>query len=249
VSSSPKNIVIIGATSAIAESTARYWAAERANLHLVARNRDKLELVSADLRVRGATVTQTILDVDDLARLEPCVDRMFQALGRVDAVLIAHGALPEQATCENSLTETLRSIQTNAISTISLLSLVANKLRSQRAGTIAVIGSVAGDRGRKSNYVYGSAKALVSTFTEGLAGRMHAHGVRVVEIKPGFVDTPMTARFKKGALWARPDTVARIIRDRVAAARSGSFYAPRFWWLIMAIIRLIPARLLYRINI
>jgi NAD(P)-dependent dehydrogenase (short-subunit alcohol dehydrogenase family) len=112
-----------------------------------------------------------------------------------------------------------------------------------------VIGSVAGDRGRKSNYVYGSAKALVSTFSEGLAGRMDRHGVRVVEIKPGFVDSPMTANFKKGALWAQPEAVAKVIHDRVATDRSGSFYAPKFWRLIMAVVRSIPARILYRMNI
>jgi short-subunit dehydrogenase len=245
----PKNIIIVGATSAIAEATARHWAAERANLCLVARNPDKLALAAADLRNRGATVTPAVLDVDDLERVEPTVDEMFGALGRVDVVLIAHGVLPEQARCERSAAETLQSMQTNAISTIALLTHIANRLQSQGSGVIAVIGSVAGDRGRKSNYVYGSAKALVSTFTEGLAGRMAAHAVGVIEIKPGFVDTPMTAQFKKGALWAKPDAVGRVIHDRVAAARSGSFYAPRFWWLIMAIIRLIPARILYRLNI
>ena len=246
---SSRNILLVGATSAIAEATARYWAAEGAHLYLVARNPAKLELVAADLRTRGATVMQAVLDVDDPERIEPMVDEAFDALGRVDVVLIAHGVLPEQAKCQKSAAQALQSLQTNAISTISLLTQIANRLEAQGSGVIAVIGSVAGDRGRKSNYVYGSAKALVSTFTEGLAGRLDAHGVRVIEIKPGFVDTPMTAQSKKGALWAKPEAVAKIIHDRVAAARSGSYYAPAFWWLIMAVVRSIPSRVLYRMNI
>lgn len=247
--SASRNILIIGATGAIAEAAARYWAAERAQLYLVARNPEKLALVAADLRARGATVLQAVLDVGDLGRIEPMMDETFLALGRVDVVLIAHGVLPDQARCEKSAAETVELLQTNAISTISLLTHIANRLQEQGSGVIVVIGSVAGDRGRKSNYVYGSAKALVSTFAQGLAGRMDGHGVRVVEIKPGLVDTPMTAKFKKGALWAKPEAVAKVIHDRVAAARSGSFYAPKFWWLIMAVLRRIPARILYRMNI
>lgn len=249
MSNPPKNVLIIGATSAIAEATARYWAEENAHLYLVARNPAKLDLVAADLRTRGATVMQAVLDADDLERIEPTVTEAFHVLGRVDVVLIAHGVLPDQAKCERSAAHTLESLQTNAISTISLLTQIANILQHQGSGVIAVIGSVAGDRGRRSNYIYGSAKALVSTFTAGLAGRLDAHGVRVIEIKPGFVDTPMTAKFKKGALWATPETVAKVIHDRVAAARSGSFYAPKFWWMIMAVVRRIPARILYRMNI
>jgi NAD(P)-dependent dehydrogenase (short-subunit alcohol dehydrogenase family) len=122
-------------------------------------------------------------------------------------------------------------------------------MQAQGSGVIAVIGSVAGDRGRKSNYVYGSAKAMVAAFAEGLAGRMQRSGVRVIVVKPGFVDTPMTVAFKKGLLWATPHAVANIIHRRVAVARSGIFYAPRFWRAIMVLVRCIPAGLLYRLNI
>ena len=249
MNSSSKNIIIIGATSAIAEATARLWAADRANLYLVARNPQKLELMAADLQSRGATVKQAVLDVNDRERVEATIAGMFQTLGRIDIVLLAHGVLPDQAACEAKVSETLDALQTNALSTVSLLTHIANQLQSQGSGSIAVIGSVAGDRGRKSNYVYGASKALVSTFTEGLAGRMAAYGIRVIEIKPGLVDTPMTASFKKGALWARPEAVAKVIRDRVASGRSGSFYAPKFWWLIMAVVRRIPGPVLYRMNL
>lgn len=244
-----QHIVIVGATSAIAEATARCWARPGAHLYLIARNTEKLQVVAADLAVRGANCTQAALDVNDPGAIGPAIDAAFAALGRVDVVLIAHGVLPEQALCEQDAAAALSSIQINALSIVALLTHSANRLQPQGSGVIAVIGSVAGDRGRKSNYVYGSAKALVHTFVEGLAGRLDRFGVRVVEIKPGFVDTPMTANFKKGALWAQPDTIARIIDSRVGADRSGSFYAPGFWWLIMIVVKSIPARILYRLNI
>ncbi len=244
-----KNIVIVGATSAIAEATARLWAAEGAQLHLIARNSAKLALVSRDLETRGTRVSAAELDVNQFDLHEPAIDAAFDALKRVDVVLIAHGDLPDQKLCERSERAALAAVQTNAASVVSLVTLIANRMQQQGSGVIAVLGSVAGDRGRKSNYVYGSCKALVATFMEGLAGRLQACGVRVLTIKPGFVDTPMTARFNKGLLWAQPESVAAIIHARVARARSGSYYAPRFWWLIMAVIRCIPARILYRLNI
>ncbi len=243
-----KNILIVGATSAIAEAVARLWAAERAQLHLIARNSAKLALVSRDLETRGARVSAAELDVNRFDLHAPAIDAAFDGLKRVDVVLIAHGDLPDQPLCEQSEQAALAAVHTNAASVVSLMTLIANRMQHQGSGVIAVLGSVAGDRGRKSNYVYGSCKALVATFMEGLAGRLQASGVRVLTIKPGFVDTPMTAQFKKGLLWAQPESVAAIIRDRVACARSGSYYAPRFWWLIMAVIRCIPARVLYRLN-
>jgi decaprenylphospho-beta-D-erythro-pentofuranosid-2-ulose 2-reductase len=245
----PKRILIVGATSAIAEACARLWAKDGAHLYLIARNLQKLALVAGDLQIRGATVQQAQLDVDELDQHGVVVDAAFQELERVDVVLVAHGVLPDQSLCEQSVAAMLDAMRTNAISVVSLLTLVANRMQTQGSGVIAVIGSVAGDRGRKSNYVYGSAKAMVATFAEGLAGRMQRSGVRVIVIKPGFVDTPMTVAFKKGLLWATPNAVANIIHRRVAAARSGIYYAPRFWRPIMVLVRCIPAGLLYRLNI
>jgi decaprenylphospho-beta-D-erythro-pentofuranosid-2-ulose 2-reductase len=242
-------ILIIGATSAIAEATARLWAQERAHLYLLGRNPAKLQIIAGDLATRGAHVDSVVLDANDLSAHPAALDAAFAALGRIDAVLIAHGDLPEQKQCESSTALTLNALQTNAISTVSLLTEIANRMQAQGSGVIAVIGSVAGDRGRKSNYVYGSCKALVATFMEGLAGRLRPSGIAVITIKPGFVDTPMTAHLKKGFLWARPERIAGLIHSRVARARSGSFYAPGFWGLIMLIIRSLPSQLLYRLNI
>jgi decaprenylphospho-beta-D-erythro-pentofuranosid-2-ulose 2-reductase len=245
----PINVLIVGATSAIAEASARLWAAEGAHLYLVARNQEKLQLAAKDLTVRGAHVQCAEFDALDVDRHAEILERVFREMGRLDVALIAHGILPNQAAVQDSAALTLESLQINAISVVSMVTIIANKLQAQGSGIIAVIGSVAGDRGRKSNYVYGSAKALLSTFLEGIAGRLHPHGVSVINIKPGFVDTPMTSQFKKGILWAAPGSVARVIHTRVASAKSGSFYAPGFWWLIMLIVRHVPARILYRLNI
>jgi len=130
---------------------------------------------------------------------------------------------------------------------ISLLTHLGNRFEQQGFGSIAVISSVAGDRGRQSNYVYGSAKAMVTTFTSGLRQRLYAKGVSVITIKPGFVDTPMTAAFKKGPLWAKPEHVAAAI---VATERgAGEYYLPRFWWAIMMIIKNIPELVFKRLSL
>jgi decaprenylphospho-beta-D-erythro-pentofuranosid-2-ulose 2-reductase len=244
-----KRILIIGATSAIAEATARLWAADGAQFYLLARDSEKLLSVSRDLEIRGARVMTACLDVNHFDAHAAAIDAAFRSLNHVDVVLMAHGDLPNQAACEESVEAALTALSTNAVSAVSLLTLIANRLQVQRGAVIAVIGSVAGDRGRKSNYVYASAKALVAAFVEGLAGRLLAADVRVLNIKPGFVDTPMTAQLKKGMLFVRADIVAKIIHQRAASAPSGSYYAPRFWWWIMLIIRSLPARILYRLNI
>ena len=244
-----KNILVIGATSAIAEATARLWAEEGAQLYLVARNADKLSLVARDLETRGARVSHALLDVVEFDRHAPIIEAAFDAMTRIDVVLIAHGDLPDQSKCESSAKAALQVLQTNAASVVSLITLIANRMQMQRSGVIAVIGSVAGDRGRKSNYVYGSSKALVAVFSEGLAGRLNAFGVRVITFKPGLVDTPMTAPFRKGLLWARPESVAAGIHARIASARSGTYYVPRFWWSIMAVIRCLPDGVIRWLNI
>ena len=175
-------------------STARLFAADGDRLCLAGRNLTRLTAMAEDLRVRGAGQVETIaLDANDFSQHEPVLSRAAQAIGGLDTVLIAHGTLPDQQACQASVDATLEAITTNALSVIALLTLVANRFEAQGAGTIAVISSVAGDRGRQSNYVYGTAKSAVSTFAQGLRNRLARAGVKVVTIKPGFVDTPMTA--------------------------------------------------------
>ncbi len=244
-----RHILIIGATSAIAQVTARNFARDRDRMFLVARNPERLAAVANDLKIRGAIQVETMtMDVNDTDRHSALVAQAETALGGLDTVLIAHGTLPNQKDCEASFEKTLEELRTNCLSVISLLTVVANRLEQQKYGTIAVISSVAGDRGRQSNYVYGTAKAAITTFLQGLRNRLYPSGVTVITIKPGWVDTPMTAGFRKGPLWASPKQVGKgvyraIKRNRVVV------YLPRFWKFIMLGIRLIPERFFKKMKL
>jgi decaprenylphospho-beta-D-erythro-pentofuranosid-2-ulose 2-reductase len=242
-------VLIIGAGSAIAEATARCFAADGGTLHLIGRKSERLEVISQDLRVRGAAaVTVGVLDVDALTAHAAALDAAEQALGGIDVALIAHGTLPDQPECAASTEVALREFHTNAVATIALMNALAQRLERQGQGTLAVISSVAGDRGRQSNYLYGSAKAAVSTYAAGLRNRLYPRGIQVVTIKPGFVDTPMTAAFKKGALWATPASVGQRIHAAIQQRRD-VVYVPGFWRLIMLVIRSIPEFLFKRLKL
>jgi decaprenylphospho-beta-D-erythro-pentofuranosid-2-ulose 2-reductase len=241
--------LIVGATSAIAEATARVLAARGEPIYLVGRNNAKLAAIAADLSVRGSPrVAFEVLDANDLVAHEPMLERADTFLGGMDKVVIAHGTLSDQAACEDSVSLTMQELKTNGLSVVALLTRIANLLAQRRMGSITVISSVAGDRGRRSNYVYGSAKALVTAFLSGLRQRLRESGVNVITVKPGFVDTPMTASFKKGALWAKPESVAAGI-VRAIDRRSHVVYLPRFWWAIMLIIKSIPEGIFARLKL
>lgn len=241
-----QRILIIGATSAIAEATARLYAARGAQVHLVGRQHARLSTIADDLRVRGGKASVGIMDVNQTPEIHAvALDAAWQALGEVDIVLIAHGTLPDQAACESSAALSLAEFGTNGTSTIALCVALAQRLKP--GATLAVISSVAGDRGRASNYLYGSAKAAVSTFLSGLGQHLRPRGVNVLTIKPGFVDTPMTAAFKKGPLWASPTKVAAGI-VRAIDRGNASTYLPGFWWLIMFIVRSIPESVFRRMR-
>jgi decaprenylphospho-beta-D-erythro-pentofuranosid-2-ulose 2-reductase len=242
-----QRILVIGATSAIAEATARLYAGRGARLFLVGRNQARLEAIAADLRVRGAAGVDTHeLDVNDLDSHAAMLDAAGAALGGFDVVLIAHGTLPQQAACDADVALAMREFSTNGTSTIALCAALARRLED--GSTLAVISSVAGDRGRGSNYLYGSAKAAVTAYASGLGQRLHRVGVHVLVVKPGFVDTPMTRDFRKGALWAKPDAIARGI-IRACERRSPVAYLPWFWWGVMQVIRNIPERLFRRMSL
>lgn len=244
-----QKVLIIGATSAIAEATARGFASRGDHLFLLARNAERLNSLLEDLRVRGAGRAQgAVFDANALHEHEHLLGEAMTSLGGLDTVLIAHGTLGEQKACEGSVELALQELQTNALSVIALLTRLANHFESQGYGSIAVISSVAGDRGRQSNYVYGTAKGALTLFLQGLRNRLHRYGVQVLTIKPGFVDTPMTAAFPKGPLWATPDKVAGDILDALDKRRD-VLYTPGFWRLIMLIIRSIPEALFKRLSL
>jgi short-subunit dehydrogenase len=244
-----KRILLIGATSAIAQATARLFAANGDALFLVARDKNRVAAVADDLRVWGASSVYTAaLDVRDYDRHLPIIDEAIAALGGLDLALLAHGTLPDQKACQESADLARKELDVNALSTISLLTHLASYFEQKRSGTIAVISSVAGDRGRQSNYIYGGAKGAVNIVLQGLRNRLCQAGVHVLTVKPGFVATPMTAAFRKGALWAKPEEVAvqivQAINDKKDVA-----YVPRFWRLIMLAIKMIPERIFKRLHL
>ncbi len=237
------NVLVIGATSAIAHAVARHFAAAGDNLFLVGRNPEKLNAVADDLRVHGAAQVQTFqLDVNDWDRHEEMLAAATTAFGPIDVAILAHGVLPDQKTCEQDVYEMLRAFQTNALSTMALLTRIANDFEARGRGTIVVISSVAGDRGRQSNYVYGASKAAVTVFSQGLRNRLARRGVHVITVKPGMVDTPMTAHMRKGPLFASPERVGRDIYQAILKGKD-VVYTPWYWRLIMGVIVHIPERL------
>ncbi|SDU58555.1 MULTISPECIES: SDR family oxidoreductase [Pseudomonas fluorescens group] len=245
-----KKILIVGATSAIACACARLWAVERSELFLVARDAQKLQQTCADLQARGArAVTAYVMDASDIAAHSLMYEQCLATLQTVDICLVAYGSLPDQRACEHSVEQAMEQFTNNGSSMIALLTLLANRMAVQQRGTLAVISSVAGDRGRPSNYLYGAAKAAVSTFCEGLRARLFKSGVHVITIKPGFVDTPMTRGLALPALLVtQPDAVARRIVagiDRQIAV----LYVPGFWRVIMWMIMAIPQPLFKRLNL
>jgi short-subunit dehydrogenase len=245
-----QNILIFGATSGIAEAVARIYAGQGAQLFLVARNAEKLNVVASDLSVRGASCVKTfVMDASDTARLPEMLGAAWGEFSRFDAALIAHGTLPDQALCETDTDYAIREFRTNADSVIACLTGLANRFAGQGEGVIAVIGSVAGDRGRASNYLYGAAKAAVDTFASGLRGRLFKSGVHVLTIKPGFVDTPMTKGLPlPQALVVPAEKVATDIVRAIEKKRD-VIYTPWFWRLIMLIILHIPNTLFKRMKL
>jgi short-subunit dehydrogenase len=242
-------VLIIGATSAIASETARAYAEGGARLFLTGRNAAKLTSVADDLRVRGAAEVHTaVLDVAQIPHQAQVIDSAISALGGLDVALIAHGTLPVQSACEEEVGETVTALHVNFTATLALLTVLANYFEAQRRGSIAVITSVAGDRGRRSNYVYGAAKGGVERFLQGLRNRLHASGVTVLTVKPGFVDTPMTAALKKSPLFASARRVGRGIH-RAIERRQDVVYIPWFWRPVMMVIRGLPERLFKRLHL
>ncbi len=236
----PNRILVLGATSAIAMAVARQLVTPSAHFFLVARSKEKLTAVAQDLLVRGAgRVDMLVADLDDTQQHAPMLNVASSQLGAIDLTLLAHGVLGDQDAAERDYFAAEPALVTNFLSPVSLLTWLANYCVSQGRGTLAVITSVAGDRGRKSNYVYGASKAGLDAFLSGLRNRCDRSGVQVLTIKPGFVATPMTAHIPRNRLFATPERVATDILKAVRK-RKDVVYVPWFWRPIMAIIKAIP---------
>jgi decaprenylphospho-beta-D-erythro-pentofuranosid-2-ulose 2-reductase len=244
----PLRVLILGAGSGIAQATARLYAGEGAILGLAGRNTGRLTSIADDLRVRGATQVETC-DVDFATAAVPLtLAAMADKLGGLDHVILAYGVLGEHALAERDLPMAQAIIDVNFRSAAAWCLAVADMLERQGRGSLVVLGSVAGDRGRRSNYIYGAAKAGLAILVEGISHRFRGTGPRAIIVKPGPTDTAMTAGMTKGGpFWATPEAVAAVVRK---AADSGGpvVYAPARWRLIMAIIRLIPAPIFNKMN-
>lgn len=252
MSAKASKIIVLGGLSAIGEATARAFAPDGATLLVAGRNGDRLSQVAQDLEARGAK--RAIVWPIDLAAVEDKgqeLEKMVTSLGgRVDAVLLVYGVLGDQREAESNTEELRNLIAVNYVSAAEWCMASAVVLERQKKGVLLVIGSVAGDRGRQSNYVYGSAKAALGVFVEGLAHRLAPTGARAVVVRLGFVDTPMTAHLEKGgALWTTPSNVARALKRIVERPSAPVVYVPWFWRPIMAIIRNVPTSIFHRTKL
>jgi decaprenylphospho-beta-D-erythro-pentofuranosid-2-ulose 2-reductase len=242
-----QRVLIVGATSAIAMATARLLAERGDHLVLASRSMERMQILAQDLEVRGAAGVE-------LHHFDALVDADYTAFATqvwgdgVDMMLVAHGSLPDQMTVQDDPAATRREMQVNAVSVVALLAAFAGRFEANRKGSIVVISSVAGDRGRQSNYVYGAAKATLTVYLQGLRNRLSKQGVTVLTVKPGFVDTPMTSAFSKGLLWAQPQSIARGILLAVEKRKS-EVYLPWFWRYIMLLIKLIPEWLFKKLSL
>ena len=245
-----ETVLVLGATSAIALAYCRRLAGAGAAFVLVGRNGERLSTIAADLKARGAS--EAVPVTSDLADMSSCERRFLDFCARLampDQVLIAYGTLGDQPAAEDDAEATRTIIDVNFTSTALWLQMAAKHLSRDRPRSIIVISSVAGDRGRRSNYVYGAAKAGLTAFAEGLAHRLYGTNLHVLNVKPGFVDTPMTAHLtRSGPLWASPDQIAAGIEQAVRR-RKAVAYTPRFWWPIMTIIRLLPRPIFFRTKL
>jgi decaprenylphospho-beta-D-erythro-pentofuranosid-2-ulose 2-reductase len=245
----PRKILVLGATSGIAEATCRIWASQGASLFLVARNAEKLAAVAADLKTRGASYVDTaVADLDDTEKHSELLAHAINSLTGMDIAYLAHGVLGDQTEAERDFNTAAQIIHTNFMAPVSLLTWLANFCVQRHAGTLAVISSVAGDRGRKSNYLYGSSKAGLSAFLGGLRNRVDREGVTVLTIKPGPTKTAMTANMPKSEKFADPESVAESIVSAIDK-RKDVLYVPFQWQPIMFIIRNIPERIFKKLNL
>ncbi|MGV3517091.1 SDR family NAD(P)-dependent oxidoreductase [Luteitalea sp.] len=250
MSQNPGSVAIVGATSTIATHVARLWAEQGVgSIVLAGRDGPALESLRDDLvaRAPGCTVRVAVHQIADPSSIEAAADDVMASMPV--SVLVAHGDLPDQEACQADPARLVAALQVNGVSAALWAEAVAARLGRQGGGSLVVLGSVAGDRGRKSNYVYGAAKGLLWHYVEGLQHRYAGSPVRIVLVKPGPTDTRMTAHLKaRGANLAPPRQVAaRIVR--AAAGPAGVVYAPARWRLIMAVIRHLPAFVFNRLDI
>jgi len=244
-----KRVIVLGATSGIAIEVQRQLACRASELVLVARSRERLAQLADDLKLRGAPqVLVYPADLADIAQHAGVFEFACRTFPDFDTVLLSYGSMPDQRVAARSVPVLSQELQVNFVSAAAALTLFAADLERRRTGCIAAISSVAGDRGRRSNYVYGSGKGGLSLFLQGLRSRLYPAGVRVVTIKPGPVRTPMTDQLPNSRHFADPRRVARDIIRGLDGRSPDVLYTPAIWRYIMLAVRLIPEPVFKRLS-
>jgi decaprenylphospho-beta-D-erythro-pentofuranosid-2-ulose 2-reductase len=233
-----KKIVVLGATSGIAQPLLRMMAREGKEFLLVARSQQRLDAVRTDLLARGAAQVLTF-EADLVTSQELVVSFAKECFPDFDTLLLTYGTMLDQALCQVSAEYAVRELETNMLSAVAVLTAFAQYFEARSSGTIAVITSVAGERGRRSNYVYGAAKGGLGIFLQGLRSRMYQHGIRVLTIKPGPVVTAMTAGRHNLPMLVNAEVVAVDIY-RALHPGTDVIYTPARWKWIMAAVQMIP---------
>jgi len=246
-------LVILGGTSAVGIAFARQTAQQYETICLVGRNKKLIEANIADLQGRGVTnVITHICDLADTHELEQNWEAILGKCKTIDACFIAYGVLGDQGESQKSADALKQNLTTNFLSTTLWAELAFDCFDKQGHGQLTIIGSVAGDRGRQSNYHYGSAKAGLEVFCDGLAHRaaqLVGSKVNVLLVKPGFIDTPMTDGLNKdGPLWVSPEKIAQITEKAIRKKRS-KIYAPWFWRIILLLIRITPKPVFHKTKL
>lgn len=242
-------ILIVGATSPICRNLALRFAFEGAKLFLAARDLEETERVAADIRVRsGAQVFAGAFNACDFGSHAGLISAAKERLGKLDGLVLGVGALGNESLAKRDVSEAISVINANYSGAVSMLTLAGEEMESARHGFMIVVGSVAGDRGRQSNYVYGSAKGGLALFAQGLRAKLAKSSVHVLTVKPGYVDTRMTWGRPGVFLCADPEKVAARIH-RALGRRKDVIYVPSFWRPIMMVVRAIPERAFKRLSL
>lgn len=242
-----KHVLILGATSDIAKALAHKFAAQGFHAILAARKAERLQETATDIKIRH-NVTVEVVEFDALDYAGHTA--FYEALAaKPEVAICVFGYLGEQKMAQANFTEAHQIIDTNYTAAMSILEIIAADFEQRRAGTIIGISSVAGDRGRQSNYIYGSAKAAFSTYLAGLRNRLAKSNVHVLTVKPGFVRTKMTATLPlPGPVTAKPEQVAADV-FKAFQKNNNEIYTLWVWRYLMFLIRNIPEPVFKRLRL
>lgn len=244
------HILILGATSAIAHAFAKKYAKE--GMHdftLFGRNEQRLKSCSQELIALGAqSVHVKVINFLNNESISTAIHDCIQTRGPISLAVLAQGSLSKQDKAKKDMQYLYDEMMLNAMSFMVSAQLLANHFAEQEKGILIGIGSVAGERGRKGNYAYGSAKSAIHTFLSGIRNDIGNDNIRIMTIKPGFVATPMTAHLQQSLLFVKPEYIAKEI---IRGIEQGIdvMYIPSYWRLIMMIIRALPERIFMKLNI